>query len=404
MQKRIAYLLGVYPRWSETFLRQDLGLLLESDLPLLPLCLFRGESPVEGDWPQVHCLSPGPRSQHRSRAAAGRQAAPAPSARSPLVPTTLRTRLSLWRHRRLLETLCRTARSEGISHIHGEFADLPGLMAAAASRRLGCTYSIGVHARDVYTCKYSLKSLFSGIRFATACNVEVRDELLVRCPSLSDRLHLIHHGVLLDQWPFIDRTYEPREPFRILFVGRFVEKKGIEYLLRAVAGTDGARMALSLVGSGPREAKLRGLAQALQIAERTTWVGVVSREEVGARLRAADCVVVPSVVSADGDRDGIPNIVLEAMATGIPVLATRAGSIPEAVSEDTGWVCQARDPEDLRRQLIAVRENPQLAEKKRRTARTLVESAFAARRLASRRAELLRETIADGRQESNSGQ
>ena len=403
MRKCIAYLLGSYPRWSETFLRQDLSLLQETDVPLLPLCVYPGDAPAEPDWPRVTCLST---TATVSVASAAPDSVQTPAqghqsgARirvlgSRLLPRRLRTPVSLWSHRRLLAALCSVACRESVGHIHAEFADLPGLLAAAASQKLGCSYSVGIHARDIYACKYSLGHLFSKALFVTACNAAAGAELLRRCPALTGRLHVVPHGILLDQWPFNDRVYCPRDPLQILFVGRFVEKKGIEHLLRALAGGETRQFALTLVGSGPGEAALRELASSLEIEASVTWAGVIPRRAVPEYLRASDCLVVPSVVAADGDRDGIPNVAVEAMAAGVPVVATTVGGIPEAISDHTGWPCRAGDPEDLRRRLSEIRQNPRLAEAKRRTARTLVESRFDARCLARRRAELLRGALGD---------
>jgi glycosyltransferase involved in cell wall biosynthesis len=248
----------------------------------------------------------------------------------------------------------------------------------------------------VYACKYSLAGLLGGATFVTACNVAARDRLAAECPALAPRLHLIPHGLVLDEWAFSAPADRPHRPMRLLFVGRLVAKKGLPDLLRAVAlGRDsGADLALTVAGDGPDAPALRARCAELGIESLVQWRGVVAHRDIRALLEASDALVAPSVVTAEGDRDGIPNVVMEAFAAGTPVVATDAGSLGAVVTQATGWVCRQGDPEHLLAQLDALRRNTAAACDKSRNARRLVESEYDALKLARRRAALFESALA----------
>ncbi len=383
MTAKIAYLMGAYPRWSETFLRQDLALLLELGLPLLPLCLFPGDVPVQPAWPSVTCLG----------ADARVETSPIPPPRSGLLgrlPPKLRSRLSLLAHRRLLRRLDAVVAQENVTHVHAEFADLPALLAAHVSRRRGMTFSVGVHARDVHVCKFDPVTVFAGASFITACNRAAQRRLEALFPPAAARTHWIPHGLVLEQWTFAERRPAPTARLEALFIGRLVPKKGVDDLLRALqmARQRDAELTLTVVGTGPEQPALQALADSLGVADRVTWLGVVPRDRVPELLASADCLVVPSVVAPDGDQDGVPNVMLEAMAAGTPVVGTSVGGLGEVLTDSTGWDCRPGSPHDLLEAILLSRTDG-AAETKRRNARKVIETKFDARKLAGQRAELL---------------
>lgn len=385
MASSVIYLLGAYPVWSETFLRQDLSFLLAAGLPLCPVALFPGDAAADPRGPVVPCLAsggPGPRS-------------PAGAHVSLHLPPRWQERWSLWSHRRLRAALTDFARTHAALHIHAEFADLPGLLAATVAWDLGVPYSLGVHARDVHQPKFCLPRLLGQARFVTACNEAARRAVLAACPELNQRLHLIPHGVDLKAWPFRREAYAPHGDLRLFWAGRFVEKKGIDTLLRALATLtrSGVPAAVYLAGSGPLEAWLRALAHDLGVDHCVEWLGVLPHERVRQTLRTIDCLVVPSCVGRDGDRDGIPNIVLEAMAVGVPVVGTTAGGLGEVLNAQTGWVFPPADAEALAGLLRTVSADLREVERRRLAARALVQERYDAERLASQRVALFRELL-----------
>ncbi|MFM1804077.1 MAG: hypothetical protein RL136_956 [Planctomycetota bacterium] len=169
---------------------------------------------------------------------------------------------------------------------------------------------------------------------------------LIALGAPADRIHLHRLGIDLSRFPATDRSARTG-PATALAVGRFVEKKGFEYLLRAFAraATD---MRLRIVGDGPLRPALEQLAHELGIAPRVTFTGWLPPAGVAREMHEADLLVTPSVTAADGDMEGLPLVVIEAMATGLPVIGTAHSGIPEIVVDgETGAVVPERDIEAL---------------------------------------------------------
>ena len=389
MQKRILYLLGSYPCWSETFVRQDLRLLLTHELPLLPVALFPGDVAMRPEWPVVRTLGTSPVRQARGgtwRAAL----------RGSRFCRRFRQPLSVWRHQGLERQLTALVRECDVGHVHAEFADLPGLLAARLARRLRLSRSIGVHARDIHVLKYDPKTIFAGASFLLVCNGRARDRLLAVAPQAAPCCHLIPHGIELRAWPYQVRTGPiTGSALRLLYVGRFIPKKGVDILLQAVARLQAAdrRVILTLVGAGPEAGNLECVVRRVGLADQVRFRGVLPREQVRDALTRADVLVVPSVTAADGDRDGLPNVVLEAMACGTPVVGTTAGSLEDALGDETGWLCRPGDAAALAAVLARVWEDPAATCGKCSAARAVVEREFDAERLAARRAALFRSVL-----------
>lgn len=385
-ETRILYLLGRYPQWSETFIRQDLQMLMDLGVPLLPVTLFPGNVDRRPEWPRVTCLSPPERVPHR-----GQKHRKSMSFFGRLQPRSLRTALSLFHHRQLQAMLRELVKEHGICHVHAEFADLPAVLASSLSHTCQIGYSVGVHARDVNVPKYDPHHLYTDALFITVCNEFARQALLQLCPEAAPRIHLIHHGLDPRGWPFRRETLEFARPLQLLFAGRFVPKKGIETLFQAMARMNGVGTpaALRLLGNGPSENSLRQLARDLDIEEQLTWSGVVSRAEVRTALTHCDALVVPSLEDDQGDQDGIPNVLVEAMAVGTPVVGTTAGSLPEVLNEQTGWVFPPGEDDMLAETLCRLQLMAPAANERRETARRLVEERFDVQTLARQRANLL---------------
>ena len=175
--------------------------------------------------------------------------------------------------------------------------------------------------------KYPFRTLFANASFITSCNLAAAKALYHKCPWLNIKMHLIHHGVDLSLWRFIQDFKQPKT-IQLLFIGRLVPKKGLPILLQAIASLihgSLTNIALTVVGEGPMENELKQLADTLDIAKSITWMGRLSQTKLPALLRNMSCLCVPSIVAKDGDQDGIPNVIIEAFAAGLPVIASQAG-------------------------------------------------------------------------------
>ena len=391
MATQCLFLFTAYPRWSETFLRQDLSFLQRTGLDVEAAALYPGDCDLQPGWPQATIRSPdkAPGAATGSTARRGRLA----DALKRLLPATLRTALSLHTHRSLLQALEQHVLAHGFGHLHAEFADLAALLAAHVARRHGLSFSVGIHAFDVHAAKYDPRAIFAGARFVTACNQAAFDACLARMPELQGRLHLLYHGVNLDHWRCAETLPgadgDPTAP-NLLFVGRLVPKKGLDILLRALdlLVRRGLSPRLTLVGDGPLEAPLKRLADELGLSDRLSWRGVLAAAAIRALMPNMTCLCAPSVVTPDGDRDGIPNVILEAMAAGLPVIASQVGSIAEAVTPTTGWPLHTLTPETLADAIADAAAHPEQRQQRRQQARQLVEARFDAAALALVRRQL----------------
>ncbi len=265
------------------------------------------------------------------------------------------------------------------SGIHAYFAHTPAEVAARAAETLGVPYSFTVHARDAR--KVSREVLLrraAGAARVIACNDDVAGELR----AVGTNVELVPHGVDLDR--FSPRPLPPAQPLRLLAVGRLVEKKGFAVLLDALARLR-APAHLRIVGDGPLRAELERSIAARALGDRVTLTGPVTHHALPGTYAAAHVVVVPSVKDAAGDRDGLPNVVLEAMASGRPVVASDIAAIPSAVRDGhTGVLVPPSDPAALARALDRLSLNPPLRARMGDVARALVEREFELRKCTGR--------------------
>jgi glycosyltransferase involved in cell wall biosynthesis len=217
------------------------------------------------------------------------------------------------------------------------------------SRLTGVPYSITAHARDLYQIPVSsLRGRVDGaVALVTCCAANVDYLQRVLPTPQHPRVRLIHHGVELDRFVPAPRA-APRAPVEIVSVGRLVEKKGFPDLLRAChelkeASTTPFR--LRILGDGPMHADLTVLRDRLGLHDEVELVGQRSGEDVLRAYQRADIFALTPCVTADGDRDGVPNVIVEAMACGLPVLTTDAGGVTEVVEHGVNGLVSA--PHDV---------------------------------------------------------
>jgi glycosyltransferase involved in cell wall biosynthesis len=249
-----------------------------------------------------------------------------------------------------------------IDHLHAHFAHDPALVALLTARLTGVPYSITAHARDLYQLPVpSLRARARGaVAVVTCCAANVDYLRSVLPARLHPRLRLIHHGVELDRFVPVPRG-EDRAPVEIVSVGRLVEKKGFADLLQAcrrlkqVPVAERAPFRLRVYGDGPLRAELTALRDRLELRPEVEFAGERDRDDVLRAFQSADVFALTPYVPADGDRDGVPNVIVEAMACGLPVVTTDAGGIAEVVRHGvTGLVAAPRDVAAIARHLAAL--------------------------------------------------
>ena len=180
------------------------------------------------------------------------------------------------------------------------------------------------------------------------------------CPA--ERLHKVPYGVEVSSFAPSPEPRDPAEPVRVVTVGRLVEKKGIEFSLRAFARARGTcpRMMYEIVGDGPLRGNLSGLIDELALREAVVMHGAAEGAAVRALLSRAHLFVLASVTAADGDQEGTPVSLLEAQAAGLPVLSTRHAGIPEVVLDgETGFLVPERDVDGLAERMAFLASHPE---------------------------------------------
>ncbi|MBD3336908.1 MAG: glycosyltransferase [Candidatus Eisenbacteria bacterium] len=250
-------------------------------------------------------------------------------------------------------------REQNVAHIHAAWAHTPASVARIASRLTGIPYSVAGHAKDIHLSRpASLAKKIRRARFVLACT-EANRELLADLgrPGEDDLprpdVRLSYHGVDTDYFsPFRDGgppSVPTREPV-ILSVGRLVPKKGFDVLIEAAAilRRRGLSFRLEIVGEGPLRDDLQRRVRELALEDRVCFKGMLVLEDVRATYRSAACMALACRVAENGDRDGIPNTLAEAMAMGLPVVSTRLPSIAELVRDgEDGLLVPPEDPAAL---------------------------------------------------------
>jgi glycosyltransferase involved in cell wall biosynthesis len=222
-------------------------------------------------------------------------------------------------------------------------------VALVASRLLDARYSVTAHAREIYVAPVLLPERISNAAFTATCTEYNRRHLATLVDrSTGERILRLYHGLDLSTFDGRPRRAEDAQRPLLLSVAQLWERKGLEDLVRACGHLRdrGSEFRCEIVGEGPLRPRLEALIAELRLGELVTLTGPLPHPEVVARLAAARAFVLPCVVAPDGDRDGIPNVILEAMASGLPVVSTPVSGIPEVVRDgETGYLVPEHDPE-----------------------------------------------------------
>lgn len=185
---------------------------------------------------------------------------------------------------------------------------------------------------------------------------------LLELGAAAEKISVHRMGVDTSAIPLVERSLGDGETVRLVSIARLVEKKGLEYALKAVSllSDDARSLEYTIIGDGPLRGSLEELVSELALGERVRFTGWQPREEVQRILRASHVMIAPSVTAADGDQEGIPVSLMEALAGGMPVVTTHHSGIPELVEDDvSGFLVPERDVEALARRLEEMLDNPQ---------------------------------------------
>ncbi len=289
--------------------------------------------------------------------------------------------------------LAREARLRGVSHLHAHFATASATVARLAARFAGMTYTLTAHAKDIFHESVDPEDLRRKLHDAAAA-VTVSDHNLEYLRETygpaAEGTRRIYNGLELEMFPYEDPR--DRRP-GILAVGRLVEKKGFEYLIEACALLRDRKVDFRcrIIGVGEREPELRARVEDLDLGDVVELPGPRPQAELVEAIRGAAVFAAPCVVGLDGNRDGLPTVLLEAMALGTPCVATDVTGIPEVLRDgETGLMVPQRDPAALADAIERLLGDPALRVDLARRARVQIEADFDVHRNAA----LLRELFA----------
>jgi glycosyltransferase involved in cell wall biosynthesis len=383
----IGYLTKRFPRLSETFILDEILGLEAAGVPLrLWAIADPGETVVQ---PRVHQVASPVRYLHeahrssfgdylhflRSHATVVRRHPWRWLATAGHMALS-RRHLSTLKHFLEAGPLAVELEADGARHVHAAFAHGPASVAHFVHLLTGMSFSFAAHAKDLYLSSPDiLARKVAAASFVLTCSSSAATEMRRVVTSHPDRAVSSHaykvvlapHGVDTERFTPPARTDHgggsDGRPLRILAVGRLVPKKGYPVLLEALARLqlDGTDFDCQIVGGGELRAELRELAGTLGVQDKVSFAGSLSQPEVNEQLARADVFVQASVVTENGDRDGIPNALLEAMSSGLAVVGSAVAGIPEVVTDGvTGLVVPPGDAPALAEALGALAADPGL--------------------------------------------
>jgi colanic acid/amylovoran biosynthesis glycosyltransferase len=317
------------------------------------------------------------------------------------------TAASFGGQQRLLRLLGRLGADDGFDVLHAHFGDV-ALRSRFARFRwpvpfvasfygFDCSAFPALHGDDVY------EPLFAAADGVTVLSGPMRQRVRrLGCPDDLIREH--HIGVDLEAFSFRERGADTEgRAVRLLTVARLVEKKGVEYGLRAVAAMQDKNLHYTVLGDGPLRAALGALAESLGIANRVDFRGAADQQAVRGEMDAADLFVLPSVTASNGDQEGTPTVLMEAGAAGVPVISTLHAGIPEVVLDGcTGRLVVEGDATALAEALRELLEAPGRWAPMGHAARDHIAKHYNARRLVGELEGLYRDLLTSGRKEKES--
>ncbi len=251
--------------------------------------------------------------------------------------------------------------------LYAHFLHTPSSVARYAALMTGLPWSASAHAKDIWTTPdWEIREKLRDAEWMTTCTESGHDRLAGLAPS-PERVALNYHGLDFARFPAPERARPlhdggaPARGVTLLSVGRAVEKKGYEDLLQALARLpDDLHWRLLHVGGGARRKALRAQATRLGLDAHVDWRGALPQDQILALYRSADLFVLASRIAADGDRDGLPNVLMEAQSQGLACLSTRVSAIPELIEDgDTGMLTPPGDVAALAEALAHLIRNPQ---------------------------------------------
>ena len=397
---RVVYIVSLFPCWSETFIVREIGELMRLGVDVRIISLKHPiERIVQSDAAALLDRVTYPASSLRNtiRVLAEVVARPVDSLRvlAQITRDLIRHPMSLaksllvwWRAVGLVPVL----QDMAPDRLHAHWATYPSTAALVLAKRLGIPFSFTAHAHDIFLEHHLLKDKLREANFSATISQYNKRYLDENVGGVGhDRVRVVHCGVSLN-----DYVFEPhgRDATRILAVGRLDEIKGFRYLIDAcsVLAQRGHDFVCDVIGDGPMRRVLSERISELGLDRSLRLCGAMKQEDVRRYLYSAVAFVLPSVRTARGDMDGIPVVLMEAMAAGTPVISTTVSGIPELVENGvTGLLAPPGDSTALADCMERLLVNPSYALTLAAKARARIERDFDVRKEARKLYDYFRE-------------
>src|SRR4051812_43813611 len=255
-------------------------------------------------------------------------------------------------------------RREEVSHIHSQWVHSCGSVAMYGAWLLDKSFSFTGHAADLFRDRAALEDKIRRAAFIVCISTFHRD-FYKKHGARDEQLVIAYCGIDLSMFSPAHRQRAANEPLQIRSSGRLVEKKGFEYLVRACAMLKqrGLDFHCTIAGSGPLKQPLQQLIDSLGLADRVKLTGTeIKQEEIPAFMAGGDVYCLPCVWASDNDVDGLPQMLMEAMACGLPAISTRLVGIPDLVIDGrTGLLVEPNNVEQLADAIEKLHRDPDLA-------------------------------------------
>jgi glycosyltransferase involved in cell wall biosynthesis len=288
--------------------------------------------------------------------------------------------------------------ASGVTHLHAHFAHSPTSVAMFTSQLTGLPFSFTAHAKDIYTSDpRQLREKIELSRFVVTCTEYNRRHLMQIADGHKTPIHRNYHGIDVDLFSDPGANQQlPGPPYRILTIARLTAKKGLPTVLRALKllTSQGLSLKHILIGDGEDRERILALVKELGLTSVTRWLGTQPHHEVIKHFCNTDLFVLGCEVASNGDRDGIPNVLLESMAMGVPVVTSNISAIPELVENGvTGLLVPPRQPDRLSEAIQRMLTDQELRNRVIAAARQTVAKGFDNRRLIQDLAEIFRQGL-----------
>ncbi|MBI9043224.1 MAG: glycosyltransferase [Anaerolineaceae bacterium] len=270
--------------------------------------------------------------------------------------------------------------TQGIEHIHAHYATHPALAAWIIKKLTGISYSLTVHAHDIYVNQTMLSTKLKDALFIAAISEFNRDFLAEKVGEWArEKTHIVHCGIQPEWYAQKERNKEQPVTFKLINVGSLQPYKGQIYLIDAVKilHERGVPVQCRIIGDGAEKEKLQQRILHLGLENEVELMGARTQSEVADMMPQADCYVQPSIIVSSGKMEGIPVVLMEALACGLPVVSTKISGIPELIREgESGYLVSQKDSGKLADILMKVWENLEAANQMGETGRQIVLKEF----------------------------